>query len=347
MSEKRYQIFISSTFTDLEEERKSIIEAILNLDCFPSGMEMFPACDMQQFEYIKTIIAESDYYVLVVAGKYGSMSGETGISYTEMEYDYAIEKRIPVITFVKKDIDLLIKDKIEVDLEKQKKLIEFRAKISQNRLVKLWDDSKDLKYAVLDSLSKAIKIHKRVGWIKGDTATDTKLLRQLNDLRSENDELKKSLSNDDKNDLHIKSDINKENLSQANDEYKIDYDITYNDYNYYKPNEVNTINLTWNDLFYALGYELLEGSLNTKGVKQELNRIIGDKILDLHQQGLSMLDNYEDDSSTIITIFDQNLTIILLQLVHLNLLEDNFGHFLLTEEGRKKIVNSLLVKKDN
>lgn len=63
--EKRYQIFISSTFADLEEERKEVMEAIINLDCFPAGIEMFPAVDIEQFEYIKSIIDQSDYYILI------------------------------------------------------------------------------------------------------------------------------------------------------------------------------------------------------------------------------------------------------------------------------------------
>ncbi|MFR7936174.1 MAG: DUF4062 domain-containing protein [Clostridium perfringens] len=99
--EKRYQIFISSTFADLQEERKAIMDAIMDLNCFPAGMEMFPANDSEQFEYIKTIIDESDYYVLVLAGRYGSVA-EDGKSYTEKEFDYAKEKGIPVLVFKKR-----------------------------------------------------------------------------------------------------------------------------------------------------------------------------------------------------------------------------------------------------
>lgn len=41
--EKRYQVFISSTFEDLKEERKAIIETLLNAKYIPAGMEMFLA----------------------------------------------------------------------------------------------------------------------------------------------------------------------------------------------------------------------------------------------------------------------------------------------------------------
>ena len=82
--DKRYQVFISSTFADLQEERKEVMEAIINLNCFPAGMEMFPAADIEQFDYIKTIIDESDYYVLVLAGRYGSLAAD-GKSYTDID----------------------------------------------------------------------------------------------------------------------------------------------------------------------------------------------------------------------------------------------------------------------
>ena len=52
-------------------------------------MELFPATDDEQFEFIKRIIDDCDYYVVIVAGKYGSMTAE-GISFTEKEFDYAV-----------------------------------------------------------------------------------------------------------------------------------------------------------------------------------------------------------------------------------------------------------------
>lgn len=43
MSQPRYQIFVSSTFKDLREEREAVLNAILKLNQFPAGMELFPA----------------------------------------------------------------------------------------------------------------------------------------------------------------------------------------------------------------------------------------------------------------------------------------------------------------
>jgi hypothetical protein len=46
--EKRFQVFVSSTYTDLQEERRKVIQTIMEMDCIPSGMEMFPAADEEQ-----------------------------------------------------------------------------------------------------------------------------------------------------------------------------------------------------------------------------------------------------------------------------------------------------------
>ena len=46
--EKRYQIFISSTYSDLKDERTKVMQTIMSLDCIPAGMELFPAMDEEQ-----------------------------------------------------------------------------------------------------------------------------------------------------------------------------------------------------------------------------------------------------------------------------------------------------------
>ncbi len=160
--EKRYQIFISSTYADLIDERKEIMEAILSLNCFPAGMEMFPATNMEQFEYIKKVIDMSDYYVLVIAGRYGSLSKD-GISYTEKEYNYAKRKHVPILAFIFEDIKKLPLSKVDNNLEKLEK---FRNKVKKNRVVKFWSNASELKYMIYDSLSSEFQLNPREGWIK-------------------------------------------------------------------------------------------------------------------------------------------------------------------------------------
>ena len=85
MDEVRYQVFVSSTFKDLKEERERVLRAILEQRAFPTGMELFPSADEERFEFIKREIDSSDYYILIVAGRYGSVA-EDGISFTEKRH---------------------------------------------------------------------------------------------------------------------------------------------------------------------------------------------------------------------------------------------------------------------
>ena len=106
MMEKRYQVFLSSTFVDLKEERQAVLKAVLELDHMPAGMELFPAADESAWELIKDVIDASDYYVVIIGGRYGSL-GEDGIGYTEREYDYAIGAKKPIIPLLHANPDNL------------------------------------------------------------------------------------------------------------------------------------------------------------------------------------------------------------------------------------------------
>lgn len=88
IGDARYQVFVSSTYEDLREERQQATQAILEMNHMPAGMELFPASDLSQWELIKTVINESDYYVVIVGGRYGSIHKTAGLSFTELEYDY-------------------------------------------------------------------------------------------------------------------------------------------------------------------------------------------------------------------------------------------------------------------
>lgn len=158
----RYVVFVSSTFRDLETEREMVIKGLLSTNCIPAGMEYFPAANEETFEYIKKAIDDSDYYLLILAGKYGTCS-EDGISYTEKEFDYAIKKGVPVIALPYHDLHKLKSEAVEQDPEIRKKLMSFRRKVSFGRIVKYWEGPNDLVTMVVSSLHHAIENHPRAG----------------------------------------------------------------------------------------------------------------------------------------------------------------------------------------
>ncbi len=188
--DKRYQVFISSTYSDLKEERGKVMQTVMSLDCIPAGMEFFTAIDSEQLEFIKRIIDDCDYYILIIGGKYGSMT-EDGISYTEQEYNYAVSKGIRVLAFLHENINQLTTDKIELDQNRREKLEAFRDKVKTGRLVQFWSNADDLNGKVAVSLTKTIKTYPAIGWVRGDTPTNEETLQEINELRKELDELRK------------------------------------------------------------------------------------------------------------------------------------------------------------
>ena len=123
--DKRYQVFVSSTFVDLQKERQEVIHALLEQDCFPAGMELFPAADEDQWTLIKKVIDDCDYYVVIIAGRYGSIAPD-GLSYTEMEYRYALEKKKPIISFIHANPQNLPPANVEQTRSGKRKLDSFR-----------------------------------------------------------------------------------------------------------------------------------------------------------------------------------------------------------------------------
>lgn len=171
MVKKKYQVFISSTYLDLIDERKIIHDALLLADYIPVEMEEFGSAGMNQSEYIHELLDQTDYYILIIAGKYGSINDE-GVSYTEDEYNYAVSKNIPVIPFLIKDVNKLPRDKTENSKKRQKMLITFRKKVSSNVLVSFYEDKGELGTQVLASMKRAVEEKPRPGWIRADEAND-------------------------------------------------------------------------------------------------------------------------------------------------------------------------------
>lgn len=153
------------------------MQAVLELGHFPSGMEFFPAIDIEQFNYIKQVINDSDYYILILGARYGSLD-ENGVSFTEKEYDYAVSQKIPVLAFLHDDI-LSFSQKVDVDKKLHEKLQAFRAKVEKGRVVKYWKNPDDLKAKVIISLNRTIRDTPRVGWIRAVDNSKTDTQKQL------------------------------------------------------------------------------------------------------------------------------------------------------------------------
>jgi len=195
---KRLQVFVSSTFTDLVEERQSAVSAILKAGHIPAGMELFTAGDKSQLEIIKRWINESDVYMLILGGRYGSIEPESGLSYTELEYNYALEIEKPLFACVINDeaLEIKVKDKgTSVTENENPKLLKlFKKKVLSN-MSAFFDDCKDIRLCVLESLPEISVTRELSGWVSGKEIPDTKgLVDEITKLNKENSEFKKENS---------------------------------------------------------------------------------------------------------------------------------------------------------
>jgi len=175
--DKRYQVFVSSTYADLKEERSKVMQTLMEIDCIPAGMELFPASDEEQFEFIKRIIDDCDYYLLIIGGRYGSVT-EDGISFTELEYEYALSKGLRVLAFLHSDPDEISFKKSDTEPKLREKLQNFRTKVSTGRLVKFWQSANELPGLVALSITRTIKTYPAVGWVRADKVAEMKSLSE-------------------------------------------------------------------------------------------------------------------------------------------------------------------------
>lgn len=245
----RYQVFLSSTYEDLREERQQATQAILEMGHFPAGMELFPASDQTQADLIKRVISESDYYVLILSARYGS-TDLSGLSYTEMEYNWAVEYGLPILSFVRRSVEDVPTKWAETDAQKRSSLEAFRAKV-MSRHVRLFNNSAELGMQVMKSLMNESRINPRIGWIRADqipTALDVEAETQL---RAELKSSKKDIARLERalrDRKRVPEGLWPEALAQGTDIFELR--IMYQNKN--KKQETKAIPLSWDDIFSVI-----------------------------------------------------------------------------------------------
>lgn len=197
-NEKKYQVFISSTFIDLQKERQAAVEAILSVGHIPAGMELFAATNTSQWEVIKKWIDASDVYMVILGARYGTVNSETQLSYTHMEYEYALSTKKPLFAIVINDKNIGSLPNAFVEQDNKEALADFRNLVSQN-MVSFYSDTKDIENAIFRSLNTIRQEHNLIGWVKGDQY-DPNIAKELarvseeaRRLREENQNLKEKL----------------------------------------------------------------------------------------------------------------------------------------------------------
>jgi len=263
--EKKYQVFVSSTYIDLLEERKEVTQALLELDCIPIGMELFPASDEDQWSFIKSVIDDCDYYLLILAGRYGSCS-ESGLSYTEMEYRYAIETGKPVIAFLHQEPETIAAKFSEKDKDMQEKLSDFRG-LTQKKLCKFWKTPTELSAVVGRSIVQLKKRSPATGWVKADLVPDEGASQEILRLKNEVEKLRGELS------AQVGTGIDLSELAQGEELFSFPFKAkAKHGWNDYMEAELQAT-ISWNSIFASLAPSMADES-DERNLKSRLNQFV-------------------------------------------------------------------------
>lgn len=222
--EKKLQIFVSSTFTDMKDERQAAVEAILRSGNIPAGMELFAAGDKSQLETITRWIDDSDIYLLLLGGRYGTIESNTGKSYTEIEYDYAKSNNKPLFAIVINEtyLDNKVKQfgKNVIETENKDLYDEFRKKVLRN-VSRFFSSTDDIKLSIFETILNFKEEYEFTGWIPGDKKL------KYDELLEENIELRKTIEklSQEKRDHKTEKKSKNDNIDTQ------DFDIIFNDFN--------------------------------------------------------------------------------------------------------------------
>jgi hypothetical protein len=187
-SQQKYRIFISSTYTDLVAERQAVMLSLLKLGHFPVGMELYPTEDNDLWSIIQQQINECDYYMVLVGGRYGSLS-PMGLSYTHREYIYASTRKKPILSLVHDDPSLLPASRREESSIGEMRLDSFRQLLAKGDMSREWHTRAELFDLVGTVVPQFISRHPVEGWVRNGTQVAslevTRLQKQVEELERE------------------------------------------------------------------------------------------------------------------------------------------------------------------
>lgn len=319
------------------------MQALLELDCMPAGMELFPAANEDQWNWIKRVIDESDYYLVIIAGRYGSVSKATGQSYTEMEYRYALEIGKPVIGFLHEDPSRLPAKFYESFPKGRDKLNQFR-ELVKTKLCKLWSSPADLGAKVSRSLTQLIKQYPAVGWMRADAVT-ADAAREVLTLRHQIEDLQSKLAQ-----VALHGPEGTENLAQGKDKFSMGFVCEHRTSKKGKADRVYwvkageeraSIEVTWDDLFASISPTFITPTRDYEFIR-ELNGLISLRATPL------LRERFPGDQFENYRIFQEHYDTIKIQLRALGLIAaGDRDSWVLTEYGDAYMNKLLAVHRKN
>lgn len=124
------RIFLCCPQEGMEKERDVVRHAMDHLDAKCISMETFGAWDNRAIRTCRHKVEQCELVIVIVGNSYGSICENTGLSFSELEYDKAREADIPVYPYFKANTSAP-SDGLEPDKHREK-LEQFKYKLSRH-----------------------------------------------------------------------------------------------------------------------------------------------------------------------------------------------------------------------
>ena len=166
-------VFVSSTFEDMKDIRAAVLGRLYSTEDFmPIGMENFMASDSSQLDYIRDRLNDTDIYVLLLGGRYGTLTPHGDKSYRHEEYEMSkANPNVRVLSFVCRNPEDLTAQRRWRDDDEHDKLMKFTEEVKDNTMVKFWNHDispEGIAADVFQSLIGEKETGTLRGWIRGE-----------------------------------------------------------------------------------------------------------------------------------------------------------------------------------
>jgi len=193
--DEKFQVFVSSSFKDLEAERKTAVEVVSDLTHIPIALERFAASNASDLEVIKRTLRGCQMFVLILGHRYGELVPEENLEldviedpgYRNMsftEYEYSIGQKLGLYTIVlqlaprevterRRDLDEKKEDDHR-ELRNLKLLERFQQRVGRHHR-QFWSrEPGDFKFKLCLALGEALRTGVGLpGWIRKSETIET------------------------------------------------------------------------------------------------------------------------------------------------------------------------------
>jgi len=149
-------VFVSSTFVDLKNHRKAVWDLLAKFDVTVRGMEAFGARSETPLETCIAELEQSDIYLGIIAFRHGSLDQTSGKSFTQLEYERALELKKEILIYLVDEENALFPVKFIDHGDARDKLQAFKRVLRERHTIDSFRDEDDLAAKIKRDLERMV-----------------------------------------------------------------------------------------------------------------------------------------------------------------------------------------------